>query len=460
MMMRFWFRAAWLSAAASAFAWSDSSTGAILRQESFDLSESAEVIATITAACDGCDWGRAGSEAVVIRVEVDGRYSQHLFLTRGSASADYRILLGSLLAGRHHLTLAQDLSASPTSAKGALISRVDIVPLPASHPEHEATALAPILYARPNTLGRFTDIPLLMWYEREKTDRGSRIRYSMIFSNEDGGTPADRLLATWGRLTDIEYIYGIQFDRSGGVIEETFQGKDHEIVPFRGRREGRHPLLYVVTDNNMVKDEGNVRQRYAPAPIPFDLSEASREEVMDANPWTYVVTAQEARRERRVAKAPVPGSKLIFDPSRYAVLEACASPDDAPYATFAFSVGVSEAGGKTRFLDSTLGVRDFRISRSADNFPNGCFRGAVALPKGVTAENVTALRVRAYTRPPRKGERPPAKRSGPARLRRVNRLFLMSPLDLPEPNLFSWTGDVALVLDGEPATLQIRPLRR
>ncbi len=459
-MMRLWFRAVFLSVAASAFARSDASTGEILRQESFDLSESAEVIATITAACDGCDWGRAGREALVVRLEVDGRYSQHLFLTRGSSSADYRVLLGSFPAGRHRLTLARDRTASAASAKNALISRVDIVPLPASHPEHEATSLAPILYARPNTLGRFTDIPLLLWYETEKTDRGSRIRYSMIFSNEDGGTPADRLLATWGRLTDIEYIYGIEFDRTGGIIEETFQGKDHQIVPFRGRREGRHPLLYVVTDNNMVKDEGNARQRYAPAPIPFDLSEASREEVMDANPWTYVVTAQEARREGRVAKAPLPGSKLIFDPSRYAVIEACASPDDAPYATFAFGVGVSEAGGEPRFLDSTLGVRDFRISRSADNFPNGCFRGAVALPQGVKAENVTALRVRAYTRPPRKGERPPAKRSGPARLRRVNRLFLMSPLDLPEPSLFAWTGDVALVLDGEPATLEIRPPRR
>jgi hypothetical protein len=25
--------------------------------------------------------------------------------------------------------------------------------------------MAPILYARPNTVGKFTDLPLLMWYE-------------------------------------------------------------------------------------------------------------------------------------------------------------------------------------------------------------------------------------------------------------------------------------------------------
>ncbi len=159
-----------------------------------------------------------------------------------------------------------------------------------------------------------------------------------------------RLLATWGRLTDIEYVYGIEFDHAGNVIEETFQGKDHEIVPFRGKREGRHPLLYVVTDNNMVKDAGTTEQRFAPAPMPFDLTDASREKVMDENPWTYAVTAREARREGRVAKAPAPGSKQIFDPRRYAAVELCTAKDDTTFATFTFAVGVSEGRGRDPLL--------------------------------------------------------------------------------------------------------------
>ena len=294
----------------------------------------------------------------------------------------------------------------------------------------------------------------------EKTERGSRIRYSVIFSNEDGGTPADRLLATWGRLTDIEYIYGIEFDHSGNVIAETYQGKDHKILAFEGRREGRHPLLYVATDNNMVSSEGTELQRYALAPIPFDLTQASREAVMDENPWTYAVTAQEARREGRVSASPSPGKKMIFDPARYAVLEACASPSSADYATFTFSMGVSEAEGKTRFYDSSVGVRAFRISRAPDNFPNGCFRGAVALPQGTAPENVTALRVRAFTKPPRKGEPAADKRTATPRLLRISKLFLMGSGDLPEPSLFSWTGDEALVLDGPPVTLEVRVPRK
>ncbi|HRB12637.1 MAG TPA: hypothetical protein PKU70_06470 [Vicinamibacteria bacterium] len=458
-MMRPWLRAAFLSVVSAVAAGAAPSADTVIRDEAFKLEEGAEVIASITASCDGCDWGRLGHEAAVLRLEVDGKYSQHLFLTRGASASEYKVMLGPLPAGKHSLTLARDTGAWLKAPKSVEISRVTLTAVPAASPERAAVELAPILYARPNTVGRFTDVPLLMWYEIDRTERGSRIRYSVIFSNEDGGTPADRLLATWGRLTDIEYVYGIEFDGAGRVIEETFQGKDHEIVPFKGRREGRHPLLYVVTDNNMVKDAGTTEQRFAPAPVAFDLTDASREKVMDENPWTYAVTAQEARRERRVAASPRPGSKRIFDPSRYAVVELCTASDDTTFATFTFSLGVSGGGRARRFFDSTYGVKEFRISRSPDNFPNSCFRGSVALPLGTTAAEIVSLQVRAHARPPRKDEAPPQNPPGPAYLRRVNKVFLMSASDLPEPSLFSWAGSAALPLDGAPVTLEIGPKR-
>jgi hypothetical protein len=428
----------------------------VVKEESFELKEGAEVVATITASCEGCDWSRKGHEGAVLRLEVDGRYSQHLFLTRGASAADYRVMLGPLTAGRHSLTVARDTGAWSKAPRSFSVLSIKTVAVPTTSAEQQALELAPILYVRPNTLGRFTDVPLVLWYEVDQTERGSRIRYSVIFSNEDGGTAADRLLATWGRLTDIEYVYGIEFDREERVIEETFQGKDHEIVPFKGRREGRHPLLYVVTDNNMVKDEGTTAARFAPAPTAFDLTNVSREEVMDQNPWTYAVTAQEARREQRVRKTPSPGSKKIFDPRLYAVVELCTASDDTTFATFTFAVGVSQGHGAPRFYDSTFGVREYRISRSPDNFPNSCFRGAVALPKGTTAADLLALQVSAHARPPREGEPPPATSSGPAHLRRVNKLFLMSATDVPEQSVFSWTGNAPLALDGPPATLEIK----
>jgi hypothetical protein len=455
-MTRSWFRAVLLTLVPSLAVGAGPASSPLVRDEAFELKEGGEVIASVTASCAGCDWSRTGHESAVLRLELDGKYSQHLFLTRGASPSEYRILLGPLSAGNHRLTFAHDSGPWAAAPHAATVARVGFTTVTSSSPDHGVTELAPILYIRPNTVGKFTDVPLVMWYETDQTERGRRIRYSVIFTNEDGGTPASRLLATWGRLTDIEYVYGIEFDAQGRVLEETFQGKDHEIVPFKGHREGRHPLLYVVTDNNMVKDEGTAVQRFAPAPQGFDLTNVSREKVMDANPWTYAVTAQEARREGRVEKAPAPGSKQIVDPGRYAVVEMCTASEDATFATFTFALGVQEGQGSTRFYDSTGGVPEFRISRSPDNFPNSCFRGAVALPAGVRGAQIRALQVAAHPRPPKKGEAPPPGPRGPAHLRRVNEVFVMSRSDLPEPSLFSWTGDEALPLDGAPVTLEIK----
>ncbi len=74
---------------------------------------------------------------------------------------------------------------------------------------YEAIAHAPFVYARPGTLKAKSDLPLLTWYETEPTARGLRLRYSVVFTNEDGGTPPDRLMATWGRTTDLEFVYSV-----------------------------------------------------------------------------------------------------------------------------------------------------------------------------------------------------------------------------------------------------------
>jgi hypothetical protein len=80
------------------------------------------------------------------------------------------------------------------------------------------------------------------------------------------------------------------------------------------------------------------------------------------------------------------------------------------------------------------------------------------LPAVTKGENVTALQVIAHKRIPKEGEAPPTNK-GPAHLRRVNELFMMSNADLPEPSLFSWTGEATLALDGAPVTLEIKPAK-
>jgi hypothetical protein len=424
-----------------------------LREDTFTLDAPAEVVARLAASCAGCSWDAPGREAAALRLEVDGRYSQHLLLTRGEALADYRVALGRLGAGTHRLSVSLDRHASARAIGSAQVEQVAWEPAPLEPLARLALAHAPILYARPRA--RFSDVPLVMWYEAEPGPGGGvRLRYSVVFSNEDGGTPPDRLLATWGRLTDIEYVYGVELDGEGQASSSEYQGRDHVLRPFRGEREGTRPRLFVATENNMLSHRGSSTVRFAPAPVPFDLAGVSREEVMDAHPWTYRVSAQEVRREGRVSASARPGSGRIVDPRRYAILEACAPAEDA---TLAFALEVAGRDGRTRWVESDAGGPRFRVSREPHNFPNGCFRAAVALPAGTGAGDLVSLAVRAYTRPAREGEPALPKGAGRARLLRVNRLFLMERDDRPGPLLFRWEGDEPLRPEGPPFVVPLRP---
>ena len=393
---------------------------------SFDVSAPAEVIATITARCNACAWDVAGREAATLTISLDGGYVAHLPLVRQGV-ADYAVLLGGVSAGRHVVRAEVDRDLTATGLKhdtAAVVERIELRSVPRGAPDHIAIALAPILYARPNTIGRFTDVPVFMWYEREPTPRGTRYRYSVVFTNEDGGTPADRLMATWGRTTDIEYVYSVEVDETGRILGDDFQGPDHKILPFAGKREGLHPLLWVVTDNNMVLDQGATRVRYVPAPAAFPLEGVSREAVMDANPWLYAVAAQELAREGKIADAAPPGRGTIPDPRRFVYIEACG---EVGAAAIAFELGVRD-----RWERSDRGVREYKIVR------NGCFRAAVPLPDSFGPNDVRALRLITYQRPARDGSS--ASGAAAVRIDRVNTVFMLDDDHRPGRPLLEWKG--------------------
>jgi len=289
-----------------------------------------------------------------------------------------------------------------------------------------------------------TDAPLLMWYETVATPRGRQLRYSVIFSNEDGGTQTDRLMATWGRTTDIEFVYGVEIDEAGQILAEQFQGPGHEVPAFKGRHEARHPLLWVSTDNNMVSESGPTRIRYALQPVKFDLTDVSREAVMDANPWMYAIAAFEMRREGKIVDAAPPGNNAIPDPRRFVYVEACGEVGNA---ALAFAVAVRD-GDAREWIPSDRGMRQFRIVR------DGCFRAAIPLPAGTQARDIHAIRAMAYERPPADGK--PAAPPTPVRLTRINKVFLLDSRYLPLPSLMQWRGAATITAGGPPLDLPIQ----
>jgi hypothetical protein len=400
----------------------------------------------VHARCTGCDWGAAGRESVALTIAIDGKYSQTLQLVRGDVTADYPIALGHLANGLHRLTIDRDAALSAPAAGPATIDVSDFTfYIPGQSTDYTALSMAPIVYARENTVGKFTDLPLLMWYEAVPTARGRQYRYSVIFSNEDGGTQTDRLMATWGRTTDIEFVYGVEVDEAGRVLAEEFQGPGHEVPAFTGKHEGRHPLLWVSTDNNMVSESGPATIRYAPMPVKFDLTDQPREAVMDANPWTYAIAAVEMQREGKIADDPPPGINKIADPRRFVFVEACGTIGNAALAISIASRRSSR--GELTWTASDRGLPQYRIVR------DGCFTIATPMSAGTHTADIQAVRVHAFARKPERDETPPP--PDPVHFMRINKVFMLDQHFLPGPSILRWEGPASIRAGGDPLEVRI-----
>jgi hypothetical protein len=405
-------------------------------QTRFDSASRAEAVATITVSCTRCAWDTTGREAVVLSLTLDGRYVQHLPIVR-TGRADYTVMLGRVEPGRHTLVVTEDTGLTAAGLRGgdhAVVDTIAVTQVDAGASHYTALSLAPIVYARPDTVGRFTDVPVFMWYENEPTPRGTRYRYSVIFTNEDGGTPADRLMATWGRTLDIEYLYSVEVDRQGTILEDDIQGPDHEVLAFKGRREGRHPLLWVVTDNNMVLPEGPTRVRYAPAPVLFPLVDVAREAVLDPHPWLYALMSQELAREGKIVAGAPPGQGAIPDPRRYVFFEGCGE-----LAGLALTLAVRVG---SEWISSDRDQADYRIVR------DGCYRGAIPLPEASTIKDVRAIRAQVFTREGKAN-------AAPATLTRINTVFALDDRFVPGASILTWRGAAPLVPGGTPFELRI-----
>jgi hypothetical protein len=410
-------------------------------ERGFDVSEPAEAVAEVIARCDQCAWETAGREAVMLRITLDGRYVQHLPVSRQGRET-YRVMLGSVPPGTHvvRAKIDRELTAQGLREEWGGVESIEVRQIHQTSSDYRALSLAPFVYARPDTVGRFTDVPLVMWYEVEPEANATRYRYSVIFTNEDGGTPTDRLMATWGRTTDIEYLYSVAVDASGAIVDQDMQGPDHETLKYNGRREGQHPLLWVSTENNMVLDRGETQVRFGPAPLPYVLTHHTREIVMDGHPWLYDVMSRELQREGKIVADAPPGHDRIPDPRRFVFLQGCGEAGDRAVA---FAIGTVTPGGAMTWHASDRGMPAYRIVR------NGCYQVATPLPGDLTLKDVRAVRVQAYAREGRGG-------TAPARLTKIQQLFMLDERHLPAgASVLSWVGNVTL----EPGTPFEIPIR-
>jgi hypothetical protein len=392
-------------------------TGEPLAAQTVELQDDREVALEIEARSPGASWARKGSEAAALVVTVDGAYSQDVLLWAGEESYVYRVMLGRLSKGRHKVALALNPARSAAGARRAEVKSLRVIPQSApDSPERQehafALAHAPFLYARANTIDHFTDIPLLMYYEVLREGDDQVFRYTVVFTNEDGGTQTAALFARWGRGTDIEWAYEMRV-RGGKIIAETFQGVQHETKDFGGQRTGgEHPLLAVASDNNNFSDLACSAVRFAPLPVGARLEAATRESMMDNFPATYRAMTEELRREGRISDTPS-DINTVADPREYLYVEAASEQQGAAVA---FDVKLK---GRAEVFKSDMGEPRLRIERS------DYFRTGIRLPKGSAPGDVESVTARCHPHPATAS-------GGTCKSLRLVRVLLLKPDFVPQ----------------------------
>jgi hypothetical protein len=308
--------------------------------------------ARLTLRSPGADWALAGKEAAIARVELDGQLHQHIILWAGPTAHEYRLHLGEVPAGTHQLRVVAE-GTMPLLLQQASFRDVQ-------GEEAELFRHAPVLHLREDTIGKFSDVPLMLYVEKIADDG---LQYSVIFSNEDGGTSTRALMARWGRATDIEHLYLVWPAQSRSEI----QTRDHADVPFKGPWLGQQPLLLPITRNNMVAGgENSFRLRLAPL-----LKQGLvREAMMDLQPAIWQVMRKELQREDKLKLA---------DPQRYLYVDLNAEQTDSRLA-----LRVRMKGSK-RWLSSHLGIQGMAVERS------GWMRIALELPIAAKASDVAEI---------------------------------------------------------------------
>lgn len=135
-------------------------------------------------------------ESAVLTIFVDSKYkdrNQDIVLFNGEQPFIYQVLLGRLGAGNHILQFYFDGEKSSPKASFIHIEKWDIIPIISDDEKYDIIRLSPILYGREDNY--YTDTPLLIWHEIEFEGSNKWIKYSIIWSNEDGGTISSNLIA-------------------------------------------------------------------------------------------------------------------------------------------------------------------------------------------------------------------------------------------------------------------------
>lgn len=410
---------------------------------------SGEAVVDLRVAAPGTDWAVKGAESAVVSVSVDGRYATDL-VASGAAPLDRQLALGSLRAGVHVLRLH---FAGERSAGGSVrVDRLRVTSYRPGDPEYRVLRFAPVVYGRSLAeLGSpyqnaTTDTPLIAWHEATPAPTAGHtiLTYSVIWSNEDGGTNTPALMARWGRTTDIEWVYAVEVDERGNRVagSDTFQAANHQTLHFTGRYEDDHALLETCTSNNNMCDVVDDPMRFFLSALQTRPADQAREYLMDTNAWTYQIMAKEMLREGKIeAASPLtPSTPEVSDQRNYlyAVLTKTTEGANSGASWIGVALGVRLADGTTVYLsnhvDPTWSVqRDVPAATT------------VELPAGTTGADIVEVSAHRVV--------VGADSGAAVHVTGLTRGFLLGSDYRPGASLLTWGGDAVLTAGTPSAVL-------
>ena len=287
-----------------------------------------EFILTISASTN-TDWSIMNGESSTLVVIVDGEsdnYNQDVVLYAGQYIHNYNCSLGHLENGDHTIEFIFDSEKSSILAEWIHIESIELTDISTLLIDEDAFRFSPILYGRDLLSwneSTHTDIPLIMWHDISLEGVNKRITYSIIFSNEDSrvGLGLADLMYSYGRTTDIEWVYEVVLSDSGDIVSEVFQGPSHTTTNFQGNKVGQHPILKNATLNCNFIDTGSSDYKFFLSPIITSDPNFTRQILMDENPWTYRIMGEELANEERYEANSNPQTVEISDVRNYIYIE-------------------------------------------------------------------------------------------------------------------------------------------
>ena len=359
-------------------------------QVSFPIQNTREVLLHLEASSN-TNWAMQGSESAVLTIVVDDNtveQNQDVVLFNGAQVSVYKLLLGRVDSGTHTVEFLFDGDKSSPGADRIHLDKCSIIPTTLVGDEYDVFRFTPILYGRDlagSNESNHTDVPLLLYHEVFKqADSSKLIEYTMIFSNEDGGTNSSNLMSRWGRTTDIEWFYRVKLDSLGNIIEDYYQGSGHTTSPFLGQRLNDHPILKTVTFNNLFSDAGISDFRFLLSAEQIKKADHSREILMDENPWTYKIMTEEMIREDKYEDPANPATITVSDARNYLYLEFNTSEFNGARITFGVQVSNDE---NWYFTD-----HNFDFVQAVNKA--GWRRSTIELPPGATIDDFVKLQIK------------------------------------------------------------------